>query len=104
MYLPAAIRYGIQFDVFMRLNPRIMSIYQQSYIDKVKEERDLSNYNAWLHNQYTIMAVGNALNGKKCKYPKKPYEFKDGDKEIPETEENYELAMQSMIDKMNRGL
>lgn len=81
-----------------------MNIYQQSYIDKIKEKQQEINYNAWLHNQYTIMAIGNAMNGKKCKYPKKPYEFKGGDKEVLETPENYKAEMKAMFDKLNSGL
>lgn len=82
-----------------------MSIYQQTHIDNMKDRQQLMNYEAWLHNQYTIMAIGNALNGKKCKYPKKPFGMEENEHQsIEETEENYVLEMKSMIGKMNQGL
>lgn len=85
------------------MNPKIIGIYQNSYVEMLKEKRDLRNYEAWLHNQYTLMAIGNALNGKKCKYPKKPFELKDSENKL-ETEESYLIEMKSAIAKMNRGL
>lgn len=102
MYLPAAIKYGISYDDFWKMNPRIMEIYQKGYMDEVKQKQQLMNYQAWLNNQYTMMAIGSAFN-RKNKYPKKPFEFKDT-KKIEETEENYRIEMENMISKLNRGL
>lgn len=60
------------------------------------------NAGAWLQGQYTLMAIGNALNGKKCKYPKKPLELsEDEQRQVEETEDNYLSLMKSAIAKMN---
>ena len=83
-----------------------MGIYQQAYMDKMKDQINMADYNAWVHNQYTLMAIGNALNGKKCKYPKKPFGIKEEEKKRLEnmTDEDYYLEMKSAIAKMNGGI
>lgn len=71
-WLPAAIRYGIPYDTFWRLNPRIMQMYQDAHIRNMEEQRDLINYSSWLQGQYNMAAIGAAMS-KKVHYPKKPF-------------------------------
>lgn len=75
VWLPAAIRYGIPYDTFWNLNPKILGIYQDIYIKRLEEQRDLINYTAWIQGQYNMASIGAAMN-KKCKYPKAPFDFK----------------------------
>lgn len=59
----------------MMLNPKILNIYQDSYIKKREEEADLLNYSSWLQGQYNMMSIGAAMN-KKNRYPKEPLKSK----------------------------
>lgn len=52
-----------------------MGIYQEQHIKKMEEQRDMMNLSAWLQGQYQVLAISTALNGKKCKYPDKPFEL-----------------------------
>lgn len=74
-WFPAAVRFNIPYDTFWNLNPRIMEIYQDKYISQIEEQRDMMNLSAWLQGQYQVLAISTALNGKKCKYPDKPFEL-----------------------------
>lgn len=76
MWLPAAIHYGISYDTFWNLNPKIMGIYQDAYIKKLEEQRELINYTAWIQGQYNLASIGAAMS-KKVKYPQKPFGFKE---------------------------
>lgn len=66
-------RYGIPYETFWNLNPRIMSIYQEEYNRRVEEKAKLIDETAWLNGMYVIHAVRTALSPKKAKYPDKPY-------------------------------
>lgn len=71
VWLPSAIRFGIPYDVFWGLNPKIMNIYQEAYRKDLEERQQVIDYEAWLHGQYQMMSIG-AVMSKKCKYPKRP--------------------------------
>ena len=71
MWLPAAIRYGIPYETFWKLNPRIMSIYQDAYNKRLQEKYEDLDYAAWLNGMYVMNAIGSAFN-KNSKYPEAP--------------------------------
>lgn len=79
IWLPAALRYGIPYDTFWDLNPRIMNIYQEEYKRSVEEKQQAIDYEAWLQGQYQIASIGAALS-KKCKYPNQPFSMKPEEK------------------------
>lgn len=59
----------------MMLNPKILNIYQESYIKKREEEAETLNYSSWLQGQYNMLSIGAAMN-KKNRYPKEPLKAK----------------------------
>lgn len=96
VWLPAALRYGIPYETFWDLNPRIMNIYQESYKKSLEEKQKVIDYEAWLHGQYQIASIGAALS-KKCKYPDKPVSMKQEEKSLSD-EEQFLL----WVDEFNR--
>lgn len=79
VWLPAAIRYGISYETFWSLNPRIMDIYQKAYIQKKKEEFEQIETMAWLNGRYVMSAVG-ACFSKNAKYPELPQRNNNSEK------------------------
>lgn len=69
--------YGVPYELFWHLNPRKLEPFKTAYQKKL----EIDNQNAWLQGQYIRLAVGSVLDGKKCKYPKEPFNTgDDGDK------------------------
>lgn len=98
VWLPAAIRYGIPYDTFWKLNPRIMDIYQDNYRKSLEEKQKLIDYEAWLHGQYQVASIGAALS-KKCKYPQRPITMTQDEQEWLSEEDQFLL----WVDAYNRG-
>ena len=106
MYLPAAIRYGISYDTFWNLNPRIMGIYQKEYIEKLKYDNEC----AWRSGVYMYDALKSSLSsvfgGKKSKaipYPKEPYRlFPMTDEEKEEKAEQEKQKAIAFFDSMEK--
>lgn len=73
-----------------------MGIYQETYIKKLEEQRELINYTAWIQGQYNLTSIGAAMS-KKVKYPQKPFGFKEKNKGLG-GEEKFLL----WIDEFNR--
>lgn len=96
VWLPAALRYGISYETFWELNPRIMNIYQEAYKKSLEEKQQIIDYEAWLHGQYQMASIGASLS-KKCKYPKLPFSMKEEEKGLSE-EEQFLL----WVDEFNR--
>lgn len=85
---------GISWSEFWTLNPHILNLKLENYIEK--QERELQKQNSLFHLQGMYMAdaimctVGNALSGKsgkKYKYPDKPYPLNTKQKEQMNEEE-----------------
>lgn len=77
MWLPAAIRYGIPWETFWELNPKIMLIYQDEYLKKLEKE----DYNAWTLGLYVRTAIASCFD-KKTEYPNKPFSEKQKEESI----------------------
>ena len=60
-------------SVFWDLNPKRLEAWQRTYVYQEQLRRDEQDYEAWLHGQYVIAALGSILDGKKCPYPSEPY-------------------------------
>ncbi|MEY8509696.1 hypothetical protein AALA78_15935 [Lachnospiraceae bacterium 42-17] len=85
IWLPAALRYGISYETFWNLNPRIMDIYQEAYKKSLEEKYKVMDYKAWLHGQYQVASIGAALS-RKCKYPAQPLGMAEEKKGLSEEE------------------
>ena len=53
---PDAIIYGMSYDEFWKKDPQLFYSFRFSYYEKLKLEREISNYNAWLNGLYTYKA------------------------------------------------
>lgn len=73
IWLPAAIRYRIPYDIFWKMNPKILTIYQDAYIQNKEEEYKSADYRAWLEGAYILRSIQCALSPKKIKYYEKPF-------------------------------
>lgn len=96
VWLPIALRYGIAYETFWDINPRIINIYQEDYRRKIEERQKLMDYEAWLRGQYQMASIGAALS-KKCKYPKQPFSMQEEEKGLSE-EDKFLL----WVDEFNR--
>lgn len=70
IWLPAAIRYGIDIRTFWTLNPKIMFAYQDAYIEMKRLEFEQIETGAYLNGIYNLHAMAAAFDGKKNPYPK----------------------------------
>ena len=59
--------------------PDLFWAYRFSYVNKLKEQRNLNNFNAWLQGAYFYEAISvslsNAFGNKKTPYRDKPFDF-----------------------------
>lgn len=74
-----AITYGMSVKEFWEDNPDLFWAYRFSYFNRVKNEQEIFNYNAWLQGGYICeavqVAINNCFNKQKIEYSKKPYEI-----------------------------
>lgn len=75
--LPSAIEYGMSIEEFWEKDPELFWAYRFSYINKIKRQEELNNYNAWLQGLYNYegvsIALANSFGKSKLKYPTQPY-------------------------------
>ena len=69
--MPAAIRFGIQMDVFWELNPKYMYLYQKAYLQEKEEQVRFLDVAAYYQGLYVQMAIASCFS-KRGKYPKRP--------------------------------
>lgn len=67
--LPQYLAIGMSAEEFWHGDVLLVIAYREAH----KIKRQNSNFEAWLHNKYTIEAIANALYGKKAEYPEEPY-------------------------------
>lgn len=73
MWLPAALKYGVPYEAFWKMNPKRLKPFQDAYNQKMQDEADKINYSCWLMGQYMVCAIQKALEPKKSKYPDQPF-------------------------------
>lgn len=75
--LPSAIEYGMSIKDFWENDPELFWAYRFSYINKIKRESEIQNYNAWLQGLYfyegVSIALANGFGKGNLKYPEMPY-------------------------------
>jgi len=97
--LPAALRYSISYELFWKINPRIMKAFQAEYNRSVKERYEEMNYSAWLSGLYIVSSIQKALDPKKAKYPDAP--FGEEDKVIDESSDLAATRFNDYVDAFN---
>lgn len=85
---------------FWENDPELFWAYRFSYINKLKMQNEIFNYNAWLQGLYfyegVSIALSNGFGNSKLKYPEVPYgeENKDKNKKIPKMTEQEKLTIE----------
>lgn len=75
-------------NIFWNLNPKRLKPWQRQYEYDEQLRKDDQDYEAWLHGQYVLAAIGAAIDGKKCPYPTEPYSImqrRDEEEEAKQT-------------------
>ena len=66
---------------FWENDPELFWAYRFSYINKLKRDNELYNYNAWLQGLYffegVTIALANSFGKANYKYPTEPYGYED---------------------------
>ena len=66
---------------FWENDPELFWAYRFSYINKLKRESEMNNYNAWLQGLYfyegVTIAIANGFGKATLKYPEMPYGMED---------------------------
>lgn len=98
---------------FWNDEPSLMWAYRKSYMDKIKLENELANYNAWLNGLYVFDAVSVSLynclgreKGQMAKgYIEKPYDFNKTKEQIKEEEiKEKEQQVKNALKRMKNAL
>lgn len=90
---------------FWNEEPELLWAYRKSYIDQLKMQNEMSNYNAWLNGVYVFDAVSksiyNAFGRKETQqalnYIEKPYDFNEKPKSKEEKEKEQQLKLEEQI-------
>ena len=90
---------------FWNEEPELLWAYRKSYIDKLKMQNEISNYNAWLNGVYVFDAISKSIYnafGRKdtqqaLNYVEKPFEFNDKKKSKEEIEREQQLKLEEQI-------
>ena len=96
--LPSAIEYGMSIKDFWEEDPELFWAYRFSYINKIKQQEEINNYNAWLQGMYFFegvsIALANSFGKAKLKYPTQPYGFEKENKEKPKLTEQEKTVIE----------
>lgn len=91
-----AITYGMSVKEFWENDPDLFWAYRFSYYNKLKDEQEMFNNNAWLQGAYFHEAISvalcNALSKQKVEYSKQPYGFEK--KEINKQKQEKQIDKQ----------
>lgn len=90
-----AITYGMSVKEFWEDNPDLFWAYRFSYFNKMKENQEIFNNNAWLQGAYFYEAISvalcNVLSKQKVEYSKQPYGQKKD--EVIEKQEKVQMQV-----------
>ena len=96
--LPSAFEYGMSIKDFWEEDPELFWAYRFSYINKIKQQEEINNYNAWLQGMYFFegvsIALANSFGKAKLKYPTQPYGFEKEKKEKPKLTEQEKTVIE----------
>jgi hypothetical protein len=72
---------------FWENDPELFWAYRFSYINKIKRESEIQNYNAWLQGMYfyegVTISLSNGFGKTTLKYPEMPYGLEEKKKGTP---------------------
>ena len=96
---------------FWEDEPKLLWAYRKSYMDKIKIQNEINNYNAWLNGLYVFDAVSKSLYnsfGRKqsqpiSNYVTEPYDFNNVKTE-EEIERERMLRVEEQIRERNREI
>ena len=96
--MPSAIEYGMSITDFWEKDPELFWAYRFSYINKLKRESELNNYNAWLQGLYFFdglsIALANSFGKSNFKYPTEPYGMELQKEEKPKMTEQEKTVIE----------
>lgn len=79
---------------FWEEDPQLYWAYRTFYFKKMEIEAEQWNYKGWLYGSYSHLgisiALNNAFNKQKLKYPEKPFEGQKSNKEKTELQKKLE--------------
>lgn len=76
------------------MNPKLLAVYQNEYIQERDNEYKFADYRAWLQGAYILRAIQSALSPKKIKYFEKPMGTEE-EKETLTEEERFRLWVEA---------
>lgn len=68
--MPEAIKCGVPFDIFWKLNPKKFKRYSTFFIENYRHQQKEIDLRGWINGEYVMAAIGGAF--KPNSYPKKP--------------------------------
>lgn len=90
---------------FWEEEPELLWAYRKSYMDKLKVQNEVINYEAWLSGLYVFDAISKSIYnsfGRKetqpaLNYIEKPYDFNEKVKSKEEIEKEQQLKLEEQI-------
>lgn len=96
--LPSAIEYGMSIKDFWENDPELFWAYRFSYINKIKQQQELNNYNAWLQGMYFFegisISLANSFGKANLKYPSEPYGYEEKKNNAPKLTEQEKTVIE----------
>lgn len=94
---------------FWEEDPELLWAYRKSYMDKMKVQSELNNYNAWLNGVYVFDAISKSLYNSFGRKEGQPIEYyKNSPIDFSKTKEDLEkeerLKVEEQIKERNRQI
>lgn len=90
MYLPSAVRYGVSWETFWKLNPKKLKIWEKNFEEQQELAQHRMNLAGFVNGLYVQNAIASVLS-KNAKYPTKPHELFGSQKKKTAQEEGFEF-------------
>ena len=74
--LPGALHVGVGYESLLHMNPRVLHLCAENFVQQRNEQMEHDNLCAWLTGRYVLDAIGAAF-GKHGKFPQKPYDLRE---------------------------
>ena len=94
---------GMPYDLFWFGDMDAVDIYISAYKKSLERQRQEVNWQCWVNNYYNRIAITSAFS-QEVKYPEKPLEFKNKEKDkelIDDGTESAILALNKFIENRN---
>ena len=85
--MPAALTWGVDFDLFWNLNPKTIKPFKKAYEQSERKEVYMMRYQSWLSGIYVMSAISSCFGKGRQKYPKMPqFEEESEDNKLSDAE------------------